>query len=109
MTFEVPPISGIDRAPRVTPEPRPRTAPTGTAAPAVTVDTLPAVPPPEVLEQVAEAAEIAERLREMGRQLHFEPGGPNGRIIIEVRDLEGRVVRTVPPAESLAIATGSPL
>jgi flagellar protein FlaG len=74
----------------------------------VTVDTLPASPPDSVLEQMAVAAQVATRLHEQGRQLHFESVG-NGRVVVEVRDLDGHVIRTIPPAQSLDIAAGAPL
>ena len=45
-------------------------------------------PPPEVLDQIAAAGKIEERLREDGRQLRFSTG-QDGHTIIEVRDNTG--------------------
>jgi uncharacterized FlaG/YvyC family protein len=33
----------------------------------------------------------------------------SGRVIVQVRDLDGRVIRTIPPAEALDIMSGKPL
>lgn len=63
-------------------------------------------PPPEVQAEVRAAARCAERLHEMGRQLCFEPDPEGGRVRIEVRDLDGNVLRRIPPSEALEIAAG---
>ena len=81
------------------------------AARAAAADTdIPASPPASVMRDVEAAALRAEWMREHGHELRFEidRSVPNG-IRIEVRDLEGNVIRQVPLAEGLAIATGGPL
>lgn len=65
-------------------------------------------PPPEVRAQVRDAARRWEELRAMGRELRFERDEETGRIVVQVLDLEGRVLRTVPPSEALEIAMGAP-
>ena len=35
------------------------------------------------------------------RELHFETDEETGRVIIQVRDLEGNVIRTIPPSDAL--------
>ena len=108
MSFELPPIGSVGR----TPPPSRTPAPNGTGAEfrlpdAARVDTLPTSLPPDALEQVQTAARVVEELRSMGRELHFEPPTePHGRVVIQVRDLHGNVIRTVPPAEALEIAGG---
>jgi flagellar protein FlaG len=108
MNFNIPPVGGAER-----PEPTPRVnAPQGgdfraSLEKAVNVNTLPASPPADVLEEMSSAAEAAEKLREQGRELHFEPSG-TGRVVIQVRDLDGNVIRTIPPHEAIAIAYGAP-
>jgi uncharacterized FlaG/YvyC family protein len=42
------------------------------------------------------------------RELHFETTG-DGRVIVQVRDLDGNVIRTIPPAKALEVAAGDPL
>jgi hypothetical protein len=109
MNFDIPPVGGAERT-----GPSPRSAPPNQAdfraslEAAVNVNTLPASPPPSVLEEMHAAARVAAELRAQSRELHFEPKG-NGRVQIEVRDLEGNVIRTIAPAKALEIASGAPV
>lgn len=66
-------------------------------------------PPPELRMQVRDASRRWEELRAMDRELHFEQDPESGRIVVEVRDLEGHLIRTVPPSTALEIAAGAPL
>jgi flagellar protein FlaG len=72
---------------------------------------IPASPPPEVLEAMDAAGRVARELHATGRELHFVPpaDGAGGRVHVEVRDLDGNVLRTIPPSELLDLATGAPL
>ena len=113
MNFDIPPIGGPGGAadpPRAAaPAQRPDFATSLEAASNdVNVSTLPASPPTEVLEQMHEAGRVAQELRAQQRELHFEPTG-NGRVIVQVRDLDGNVIRTIPPSRALEIAAGAPL
>ncbi len=65
---------------------------------------VPPTPPADALRDVEAAARRVEWLREHGRELHFET--ENGELRVEVRDLDGRVVRVIRPSEALNIATG---
>jgi hypothetical protein len=67
---------------------------------------IPPVPPPEVLEQANWAARRAARLAEANRELHFRKDEDSSRIIVEVRDLRGTVIRTIPPSSALDLMTG---
>jgi hypothetical protein len=92
-----------------------RAARAGTAAAAADVDArssdeIPASPPPEVLEAMDAAGRVARELHAQGRELRFTPPAqPAGRVQVEVRDLDGIVLRTIPPSELLDVATGTPL
>jgi flagellar protein FlaG len=111
MDFNLPPIGGIeptDRAARPAGGPKGADFSAALRSAAVTVDTIPSSPPPDVLEQMQDAADVADKLRSMHRELHFEPQA-NGRVVIQVRDLDGNVIRTIPPTEALEIAAGAPL
>ena len=66
---------------------------------------IPEAPPPDVLREVQEAGRRAEELWNARRELHFEVNDA-GRVIIHVRDLEGNVIRTIPPSEALDIMSG---
>jgi flagellar protein FlaG len=103
-TFETAPA----RAPRGS-----RAAASGDAQDAADVSSseIPASPPPEVLDAIDATGRVARNLRAQGRELHFVPASESkdGRMRVEVRDLDGNVLRTIPPSEALDVATGGPL
>lgn len=66
-------------------------------------------PPSELRGQMRDASRRWEELRAMDRELRFEQDPQTGRVVVEVRDLEGRLIRTVPPSSALDIAAGAPL
>ena len=108
MDFNLPPLGGVERAAQAQ---RPRGAKAAASAEpavAVTVDTLPASPPDSVLEEMFAASRVANTLHEQGRELHFEPTG-NGRVVVQVRDLDGNVIRTIPAGKALDVAAGAPI
>jgi hypothetical protein len=72
---------------------------------------IPASPPPEVLDAIDAAGRVARELHETGRELRFTPPpeGSDGRVRVDVCDLDGNVLRTIPPSELLDVATGASL
>ena len=87
-----------------------------TSAPAVTTAatdsvelSLPAQPPAEVLDEIGLAANRADDLALLDRELHFRKDEESGRVIVEVRDLEGNVIRTIPPSHALNVMAGARL
>jgi hypothetical protein len=64
-----------------------------------------AQPPAHALAEVDRAAARAARMAAAGQELHFEIG-PDGRVAIELRSLDGLVLRTVEPSEALDIMSG---
>ena len=85
--------------------------PAGAAAPADRVElagagAVPATLPPEVLDAVAVAGRVVAELHARGRELRFGSDPDSGRIVVEVRDLDGNVLRRIPPSEALRIAAG---
>ena len=66
---------------------------------------VPPSPPPEVLEQVREAAERALQMAADDRELQFRKDPASSRVIVEVRDMRGNVIRTIPPAAALEAMT----
>lgn len=74
-------------------------------------DGIPASPPAEVLDAMDAAGRVARELHASGRELRFVPPADSGdgRVRVEVRDLDGNVLRTIPPSELLDVATGAPL
>ena len=107
MDFNLPPLGGIERTGQAQRASGAKAAAPAQAVAAVTVDTLPASPPPHILEEMYEASKVADTLREQARELHFETSG--NRVVVTVRDLDGNVIRTIPPAEALEVAGGAPL
>jgi hypothetical protein len=77
--------------------------------PALSLEAIPSAPPPEVLEQMATAAETYERLHSQGRELRFAHDEHSGRTTIEVRDRRGNVLSRLSPAQALDVAAGAPL
>jgi flagellar protein FlaG len=116
MSFEIGPL------PPVTPGVFPRRpAPAATADFAVqlarasgpkgdiAVISLPPSPPPEVLDEVAAARDRAAELAANNRELHFSTDEATGRVIVQVRDLQGNVIRTIPPSHALQVISGGAL
>jgi hypothetical protein len=64
-------------------------------------------PPPDALSDVATAARRWEQLAAEDRELRFVLDG--GRVAVEVRTREGRLVERLSPAAALAVAAGAPL
>jgi flagellar protein FlaG len=70
---------------------------------------VPPAPTPEAREMVDRAAERVQELRVRNRELHFTHDDASNRVVIEVRDLDGNVIRTIPPAKALDIMSGEEL
>jgi hypothetical protein len=71
---------------------------------AARVDAIPASPPPEVVNEMLAAQRAISDMRARGRELHFDMD--SGRLRIQVRDLEGNVLKEIPPSRALEIAAG---
>ena len=108
MDFNLPPLGGIERTGQAQRAGGAKAAASVEPAAAVTVDTLPASPPDAVLEEMWAASRVAQHLHEQARELHFQTVG-DGRVMVQVRDLDGNVIRTIPPGKALDIAAGAPL
>jgi flagellar protein FlaG len=70
------------------------------------VGDVPPAPTPEARELVAKAAEVVQKLHENNRELHFSTDDSTNRVVIEVRDLDGNVIKTIPPKKALDILSG---
>ncbi len=73
------------------------------------VEPVPATPPPEVVKEVDAAFERALELASHKRELHFFQDPDSSRIIVQVRDLEGNVIRTIPNEKALHVMGGAAL
>ena len=76
---------------------------------AVTVDTIPFSPPPEVHDAIGVAAQFYEKLHASGHELGFAIDPTTSKVVIEVKDTQGNLLWTAPPSKALEIAAGAPL
>jgi uncharacterized FlaG/YvyC family protein len=87
-----------------------RTAPTAkTDEDSVKVDAMPGSPPPEVHDAIGVAASAYEKLQSQDRELSFQIDDRTGKVHIEVHNLRGEVLFSVPPSKALDIAGGGSL
>lgn len=66
-------------------------------------------PPPELLDQMARADAVNTRLRRSGREIAFALSADGCSLQIELRDENGRVLRTLSLSEAIDVAEGGPL
>jgi hypothetical protein len=111
MTFEIGHLTlQSSVAPVAAPAPAtPAPAAADRARPVDAVDVIPASPPPEVLAEVDAAWERGGQLADANRELHFRRDEQSGRTIIEVRTLDGQVLRTIPPSRMFDVMSGGEL
>jgi flagellar protein FlaG len=81
--------------------------PTGVQESGAIVGEVPPAPTPEARELVNKAAEVVDQLHKSNRELHFTKDHSTNRVVIEVRDLDGNVLKTIPPAKALDVLSGS--
>jgi flagellar protein FlaG len=77
---------------------------TATADTVDRVDAIPASPPSEVVTEMLAAQRAIADMHARGRTLHFAMDG--SRVRIEVQDLDGNVLKEIPPSRALEVATG---
>jgi FlaG protein len=110
MTFEIGQLSLQSSAAPAAPARSAGLPPAARPAPPVdAVDVLPTSPPPEVLAEVDAAWERANELAAANRELHFRRDEQTGRTIIEVRTLDGEVLRTIPQTRLFDVMAGGEL
>ena len=107
-------IGSVGRTPAPVPS---RTARSSAPAPAhaahaaetVTVDTIPASPPPEVQDAIGVANQAYHNLQAQGSELRFKINETTGKLTVEVHDTKGELLFTVPTSTVLDVASGQPL
>lgn len=110
MSFEVPPIGPIQQSGSAARVPGSSANRIPGLDAAVQVDVgVPATLPEHLREEMAVANQRVDELREEGRELHFKAEPETGRIVIEVTDLDGNVIRTIAASKLLEVAGGAPL
>ena len=111
MSFD---IGSVGRTPATAPTQGSRSsAPASTssaeAADGVTVDTIPASPPPEVQDAMGVANQAYQSLQASGTELRFKVNEATGKLSVEVHDTHGNLLFTVPASTALDVASGQPL
>lgn len=89
--------------------PASRVAPAGHTEAAVSVDTFPASPPSEVHDAIAVAAQSYKQLAKQNREMQFRIDDATGKLTVEVHDLKGNLLFTVPSSKALEVAGGGSL
>jgi hypothetical protein len=74
----------------------------------VSLDAIPANPPQEVLDQMAQAAQRFERITSQGKQLRFVRDGddPQASTMLEVRGRDGSLEQRLSVADAIDLAGG---
>ena len=111
MSFD---IGSVGRTPATAPAQTARSsapAPTqaSPAADTVTVDTIPASPPPEVQNAIGVANQAYHNLKSEGSEMRFKINEATGKLTVEVHDVHGNLMFTVPASTVLDVASGQPL
>ncbi len=111
MSFD---ITSVARTAAAVPPPATQAKNVVAAAPAssadsVTVDTIPASPPPEVHEAMAVADQAYKNLKANGSEVTFKVDEATGKLEIQVHDTHGNVLFTLPPHKLLDVAEGGSL
>jgi uncharacterized FlaG/YvyC family protein len=111
MSFDIAPVAHTpSAAPASTSQPASAPAPVvAQVKDPVTVDTIPASPPPEVHDAMGVAAKAYQDLKDGGSELRFKVDEPSGKLVIEVHDTHGNLLFTLPPHKVLDIAAGGSL
>ena len=91
------------------PQPQVGQLKTGVEESGTIVGDVPPAPTPEARELVAKAAEVVQKMHANNRELHFSKDESSNRVVIEVRDLDGNVLKTIPPAKALDVMSGADL
>ncbi len=73
------------------------------------VSPVPPAPTEEARAMVDRAAERVKELHAANRELHFSQDEDSGRVVIEVRDLDGKLLKTIPPSKALDVMSGGDL
>jgi hypothetical protein len=75
----------------------------------VRVDTIPASPPPEVHAAIGVANQAYHNLQASGSEMRFKVNEATGKLTVEIHDVHGNLLFTVPASTVLDVASGQPL
>ena len=111
MSFD---IGSVGRTPAAAPaakSQRPVAAPTPAThdTDTVNVDTIPASPPDEVYAAMGVANQAYHNLKASGSEMRFKVNEATGKLSVEVHDVHGNLLFTVPASTALDVASGGSL
>lgn len=111
MSFDISPVVRTPGTAAAATDKTHNTAPSSAvqASDAVTVDTIPSSPPPEVHEAMGVAAQAYDELQAQGQQMRFKVNEGTGKLVVEVHDLHGKLLFQVPASKALDVASGGSL
>ena len=111
MSFDIGSVGGTPAAAAAQGSRRSTAAPSSSApsADTVTVDTIPASPPDEVHDAIGVANQAYHNLKASGSELRFKVNEATGKLSVEVHDVHGNLLFTVPASTVLDVASGGSL
>jgi len=111
MSFDIGSVGGTPAAAAAQGSHRPTAAPSSSvqSADTVTVDTIPASPPDEVLDAIGVANQAYHNLQASGSEMRFKVNEATGKLSVEVHDVHGNLMFTVPASTALDVASGGSL
>ncbi len=76
-------------------------------APSRRADSIPDGPPPQVMDAIALAAAVYERMAADGREVRFETDPNSGRLVISLRDARGAALAHLSACDVVDLAAGA--
>ena len=111
MSFDIGSVGGMPAAAAAAKSQRPNAVPSPSvgSTDTVTVDTIPASPPDEVYDAIGAANQAYHNLQAGGSELRFKVNEATGKLSVEVHDVHGNLLFTVPASTVLDVASGGSL
>ena len=111
MSFDIGSVGGTPAAATPAKSQRPAAVPSPSvgSTDTVTVDTIPASPPDEVHDAIGLANQAYHNLQASGSELRFKVNEATGKLSVEVHDVHGNLLFTVPASTVLDVASGGSL
>jgi hypothetical protein len=111
MSFDIGSVGGTPAAAATPGSQRPSAVPSPSvqSTDTVTVDTIPASPPDEVHDAIGVANQAYHNLHAGGSELRFKVNEATGKLSVEVHDVHGNLLFTVPASTVLDVASGGSL
>ena len=111
MSFDIGSVGGTPAARPAAGSSRPSAVPAPSAqhTDTVTVDTIPASPPDEVHDAIGVANQAYQSLKASGSEMRFKVNEATGKLSVEVHDVHGNLLFTVPSSTVLDVASGGSL